>query len=304
MKKFMILAAALLLSAKFAVAGDIGIATGAPTGTNYPMGEDIVRVCSTAKSPIRNVESEGFLDNIFKVYNDKNTQYGMATVDALVYQRGIDPKMMDRIVALFPFFSADMHLVVRDNSPYNSLTDLQGKRVVEGPEGSGTWVSVQVIKSLTGMRWQGQILSQKDGLNAVLTGKADAEWVVAGYPVDMLSKLPKGVRLISVSHPKLDSFNLYRKTMISSGSYPFQKKAVSTYKVDSVLVTYAYKNQYQQEIGELVSCITRNMPKLRSDGHGKWKDVDPLDINRVEWPVHPAAKAAINREMKSQGKSS
>ena len=43
MKKFMILAAALLLSAKFASAGDIGIATGAPTGTNYPMGEDIVR---------------------------------------------------------------------------------------------------------------------------------------------------------------------------------------------------------------------------------------------------------------------
>jgi TRAP transporter TAXI family solute receptor len=278
-----------------AQAGDIGIASGAPTGTNYPMGEDIVRVCSTPKTQIHNVESEGFLDNIFKIYNDKNTQYGMVTADAAVYQQGIDPKMMDRIVMIFPFFSADMHLIVREDSPYNTLADLQGRRVVEGPEGSGTWVSVQVIKSLTGMTWNGQVASQKEGLNAVLTGKADAEWVVAGYPVDMLAKLPKGVRLISVTHPKLDSFKMYTRTMISSGSYPFQKKSVTTYKVDSFLATYAYKNQYQQEIGDLVTCITKNIDVLRKTGHAKWKDVDPLDINRIQWQAHPAAVAAIKR---------
>jgi TRAP transporter TAXI family solute receptor len=295
MKKIILTAVLAILTSGFAQAGDIGIASGAPTGTNYPMGEDIVRVCSTPKTTIHNVESEGFLDNIFKIYGDKNTQYGMVTADAAVYQQGIDPKMMDRILMVAPLFSADMHLVVRDDSPFNTLADLQGKRVIEGPEGSGTWVSVQVIKSLTGMDWKGQALSQKAGLDAVLSGKADAEWVVAGYPVDMLSKLPKGVKLISVTHPKLDGFKIYTKTMISSGSYPFQKKSVSTYKVDSFLATYAYKNQYQAEIGELVTCITRNIDKLRSTGHAKWKDVDPLDINRIQWPAHPAAVAAIKR---------
>lgn len=295
MKKIILTAALAFLTCGIAQAGDIGIASGAPTGTNYPMGEDIVRVCSTPKTTIHNVESEGFLDNIFKIYGDKNTQYGMVTADAAVYQQGIDPKMMDRILMVAPLFSADMHLVVRDDSPFNTLADLQGRRVIEGPEGSGTWVSVQVIKSLTGMDWKGQALSQKAGLDAVLSGKADAEWVVAGYPVDMLSKLPKGVKLISVTHPKLDGFKIYTKTMISSGSYPFQKKSVSTYKVDSFLATYAYKNQYQAEIGELVTCITRNIDKLRSTGHAKWKDVDPLDINRIQWPAHPAAVAAIKR---------
>lgn len=295
MKKIILTAVLAFLTTGMAQAGDIGIASGAPTGTNYPMGEDIVRVCSTPKTTIHNVESEGFLDNIFKIYGDKNTQYGMVTADAAVYQQGIDPKMMDRILMVAPLFSADMHLVVREDSPFNTLADLQGRRVIEGPEGSGTWVSVQVIKSLTGMDWKGQALSQKAGLDAVLSGKADAEWVVAGYPVDMLSKLPKGVKLISVTHPKLDSFKIYTKTMISSGSYPFQKKSVTTYKVDSFLATYAYKNQYQAEIGELVTCITRNIDKLRSTGHAKWKDVDPLDITRIQWPAHPAAVAAIKR---------
>lgn len=295
MKKIILTAVLAFLTTGMAQAGDIGIASGAPTGTNYPMGEDIVRVCSTPKTTIHNVESEGFLDNIFKIYGDKNTQYGMVTADAAVYQQGIDPKMMDRILMVAPLFSADMHLVVREDSPFNTLADLQGRRVIEGPEGSGTWVSVQVIKSLTGMDWKGQALSQKAGLDAVLSGKADAEWVVAGYPVDMLSKLPKGVKLISVTHPKLDGFKIYTKTMISSGSYPFQKKSVTTYKVDSFLATYAYKNQYQAEIGELVTCITRNIDKLRSTGHAKWKDVDPLDITRIQWPAHPAAVAAIKR---------
>lgn len=290
------IAAALFTTA--AGAAPIGIASGAPTGTNYPMGADIARVCSTKQSPITNVQSEGFLDNIFKIYNDKNVQYGMVTVDALAYQQGIDPKMMDRIVMVFPFFSADMHLIVREDSPITTMTQLQGKRVVEGPEGSGTWVSAQVIKQVTGMSWQPIVASQKAGLDAVLSGKADAEWIVAGYPVDMLQKLPKGVKLISVNHPKLDTFGFYTKTMIQSGSYPFQHKSVQTYKVDSVLATYAYKNQYQKEIGDLVSCITHNLTNLRQTGHPKWKDVDPLDIDRIKWQAHPAAVNAIKREMK------
>jgi TRAP transporter TAXI family solute receptor len=297
MKKILF-ALVLALASATGGAAPVGIASGAPTGTNYPMGADIARVCSTKTAPITNVQSEGFLDNVFKIYGDKNVQYGMVTVDALAYQQGIDPKMMDRIVQVMPLFSADMHLVVREDSPITSMAQLQGKRVVEGPEGSGTWVSAQVIKQVTGMTWQPIVASQKAGLDAVMQGKADAEWIVAGYPVDMLSKLPSGVKLIAVSHPKLDSFGFYTKTMLSTGAYPFQKKTVSTYKVDSVLATYAFKNQYQAEIGALVTCITHNLPDLQRNGHPKWKDVDPLDIERIKWPSHPAAVAAIKREMK------
>jgi TRAP transporter TAXI family solute receptor len=294
MKKFLI--AIVMALASTAVMADVGIASGAPTGTNYPMAEDIVRVCSTPKNKIHNVVSEGSMDNIFKIYGDKNTQYGIIQTDALAYQQGIDPKMMDRIEMVFPFFSADMHLVVRADSKINSLADLAGKQVIEGPEGSGTWVSVQVIKGLTGIKWTSLKASQQAGLNAVVAGQADAEFIVAGRPIDMLSKVQKGIKLISLSHPKLDSFGLYTKTMIASGSYPFQTTGVSTYKVDTILATYAFKNQFQAEIGGLVSCIAHNLPTLASTGHPKWKDVDPLDINRIKWQAHPAAVAAIQRE--------
>jgi len=293
------LLAIAMLTAGFSHAQSIGIASGQETGTNWPMAENIKATCSTPQHPINNVKSDGSLDNIFKIYGNRNVQYGIIQEDALVYQKGIDPKMMDRILMVFPFFSTEIHLVVAENSPIKSFNDLAGRRVIEGPEGSGTWVSVQVIKATTGIKWDAYKMSQADGLKAVQTGMADAEFIVAGQPIGMLSKA-SGIRLIPISHPQLDNFKYYTKTMLPSGTYPFQKTAVNTYKVDNVLATFAFKNQYQKEIGDLVTCLARNIEQLQTTGHDKWKDVNITDIDRIKWPSHPAAVAAIKRAAKSQ----
>jgi len=270
-------------------AAPVGIASGQPSGTNYPMAGDIARVCSTPQTPISNIVSDGSLDNLAKVYGDKNVQYGIVQLDALMYQQGVDPKMMDRIQVVFPFFSSEIHLLVSANSRIQSLNDLQGKRVDEDVQGSGSWVSVQVIKSLTGLQWNAVNLQQSDGLKAVESGQVDAMFVNAGRPVGMFTTA-SGVRLVSISNPK---FGLYTKSIIPSGSYPFQQQSVSTYKTGNVLVTYAFKSQYQKEITSLVRCVMNKMPELQATGHPKWKNVDPTDLERIKWQVHPAALAVI-----------
>lgn len=298
MKTAVLTLAAFALVSQSSLAAPVGIASGQPTGTNYPMVEDIKVMCSTPVSPITNVVSDGSLDNIVKVHGDKSSQYGIAQADALVYMAGQDPNMMKDIVMVFPFFSTEMHLIAKDGSPITSLDSLAGKRVVEGPEGSGTWVTVQLIKKLTGIQWTPIQASQKDGMAMVLNGQADAEFVVAGAPVTMLTSTA-GYKLVPLSHPKLDQFPLYTKAMIPSGMYP-GKGTVGTYKVDNVLVTFAFKNQYQKEIGDLVTCITTNMGKLQTGQqfHPKWRSVNPLDINRIKWAAHPAAVAAIKKNSK------
>ena len=278
-----------------------GIASGQPTGTKYPMVEDIIKVCSKPGAPLVNVISDGSIDNLNKVYQDPNAQFGIVQADAAEYQKGVDKRMMSKIVMVFPFFSTEIHLVAKDGSPINSLADLAGKRVVEGPEGSGTWVTVQVIKQLTGLKWNGFYASQSDGMKAVAAGQADVMFVVAGAPVKII-KDTTGIKLVPLKHPKLDEFGLYTKAMLTSGLYPSQKAAVNTYKVDNMLVTYAFKTKRQKEIGDLVTCIAQNVEKMQTTPgfHPKWKDVSPLDIDRIKWPAHPAAAAAIKRVTKGK----
>jgi TRAP-type uncharacterized transport system substrate-binding protein len=246
MKKSLIALAAFMAASAFAA--PVGIASGAESGTNWPMAEDIKRVCSTPASPITNVKTPGGQANIFRVFNDPKTQYGIVPADTAFYQRLEDEraggKMMDKILMVFPFFSTEFHLIAKDGSPINNLADLQGKTVVEGPEGSATYITVQLIKRLTGLQWNGVQASQTDGYKQVLAGQADAEFIVAGKPITMLTEA-KGIKLVNVAHPKLDSFPMYDKvTLQVDGLYPFQKAAASTYKVDNMLVTYAFKNQY------------------------------------------------------------
>jgi len=307
MKRTLLAVAALAFVAS-AGAKPFGIASASPNGTNWPMTEDIRAVCSKPGSEIENVVTNGTLDNIVMVYGDPRAQFGIAQLDGLKYQQGQDPKMMEKIQVVFPFFSTEIHLVAKDGSPINDLSQLAGKRVIEGPEGSGTWVSVQVIKALTGIKWQGFYATQAEGMKLVTAGQADAMFIVAGKPVGIIQETP-GVKLLPLKHPKLDEFPLYTKALIPAGTYPGTKISVNTYKVDNALITYAFKQERQAEIADLVSCISRNIEKLQSGEknpltgksfHPKWRDVDPLDINRISWPVHSAAKAAINREAKKK----
>ena len=278
-----------------------GIASGAKSGTNYPMVQDIIKVCSRDDYPLRNVVSTGSIENVHKIYSDQNSQFGIVQEDALALQQRADPKMMSRIVAVFPFFSVEIHAIVAKGSNIKSLADMAGKKVAEGPAGSGSLATVTLIKELTGIKWESVSgdLTQAQALKAVQSGVADVAFIVAGQPIQIL-RGAQGIELVPMVHAKLEGYKFYTKTQLPTGAYPWQGTPVTTYKVNNVLATFAYKNQYQKEIGELVSCITKNVDQLQADGHPKWRDVDPLDIDRVKWPVHPAAVAAIKREAKNK----
>lgn len=281
-------------------AQQMGMASGQPGSTTFSMMTDVSKVCPA----IVVVPSEGSLDNIVRISGDKRVQMGYTQEDAAVYQQGEDPDMMKRIQMMFPLFSAELHLVVAANSPIKTLAELAGKRVYESAAGTGTWVTAQVIKSVTKINWVPVNLAKKeDGLRAIQQGQADAGLFVEGRPIALLENAT-GIRLIPISNPQLDAYKyeariLYNRALIPSGSYAWQTAAVPTYKVKFALMTYAYKNEHQKEIGDFVTCIVRNIGTLQKNGHSKWKDVDPTEIDKISWPVHPAAMAAIKRELKA-----
>lgn len=296
MKRSLFALSVLALSTSAYAQATIGIAGGQAGSTTHVMMQDIARTCPN----VNVVTSEGSLDNLARISSDKAVQMSYTQEDAAVYQQGIDPEMMKRIQMVFPLFSAEVHLVVPANSPIRSLADLAGKKVYVSAEGTGTWVTSKVIAAKTGIQWQALAADTKEaGLKAIQAGQVDAGFFVEGAPAGLLSKAT-GVRLVPISHPGLDGFKFYTRTLVPGGTYPWQAGSTQTYKVKFAMMTYAFKQQYQKEIGDLVGCITRNAEKLAQTGHPKWRSVDPLEIDQIAWTVHPAAMAAIKREAKKK----
>ena len=100
---------------------------------------------------------------------------------------------------------------------------------------------------------------------------------------------------MSISNPALDTF--YIPTVISDSTYAWSKKRTQTYAVKSVLVTYDFKTQYQQDISNLTSCIVKNLDTLQQGNfHPKWREVDPQDYKAIQWGISPVAQKVLDRK--------
>jgi TRAP transporter TAXI family solute receptor len=288
------LIALIALTAAFSAHADVGLATGSSSGTYYAIGQDIKRTCTNINVQV--YESAGSLSNLDRIFADSKVQYGIVQSDALVYKDLSDHILMQKIKQIFPLYNEEINIIVNTKSGINKFEDLAGKKVVIGSSGSGNWVTANIIKAKTGIQWTDVEEQPAQSMVGLVTGEYDAAIVVAGKPIkffqDLGASAANHVKLIPFTNPAVEGF--YVRSSVPEGIYAWQTKPIQTYAVKSVMATYDYKNPVMgQEIGKLVSCIVKNLPQLQQTGHPKWKEVDPLQIDQVNWPIHPEALKAI-----------
>ena len=142
-------------------------------------------------------------------------------------------------------YPENVHLVVRQDSPIKDVTGLKGKRVVMGPEGSGTSATAKLILSAYGVKWttvQMKYMEFSAIAKAFAAGTVDAAFLVQGAPTlavqDIASLTP--IRLVPIAGPTADKlaqvFPFYSKGVIPAGTYAGQG-AVETLDVSAVLIS-------------------------------------------------------------------
>ncbi|MPZ89290.1 MAG: PhnD/SsuA/transferrin family substrate-binding protein [Nitriliruptorales bacterium] len=102
------------------------------------------------------------------------------------------------IVFLRPIQQAHTAVVVRDDSPYQSLQDLQGERVATLNPVSGVYTSMQVLAAEVGLSWEGDfevISAPPPGLVAFIEG-GDAEAIVHFEPTVSSLLADGGYRIV------------------------------------------------------------------------------------------------------------
>ena len=143
-----------------------------------------------------------------------------------------------------------LHICTRADSPYESLSDLQGARVSVGLPGSGTYAtSFKVLADLgyenPESHFEIVYLADSDAISALQDGSIDAILTLSGLggTPGQLAESASGLKLIGLSEEEMDlaieNNELYTKGSIPAGYYKGNDDPIPTLTDMQITLSYA-----------------------------------------------------------------
>lgn len=306
----------------------VGMVTGSTTGTYYRFGQELAEVARKAGLDILVKESQGSLDNISRLISKENAALAIVQSDVLGFLNQSRDADMRRTAAqlrlIFPFYNEEVHLLARQD--IRRIEDLNGKKVVVGAQKSGNWLTASYLLDLLKVRPAERLeLPPPEGMTAILTGKAEAMFYIAGKPVKLFTtlgemrnespfaELAKQVHFVPLPIARMPPG--YTATTLGPSDYPWVTESVNTIAVKAMLISFdfsgkrnAYQRQRCAELGQLGGVLRQQFASLQSSGHPKWKEVN-LDEDVSLWkrdtcsqqsgePPGEPAEADLERQLK------
>jgi uncharacterized protein len=261
------------------IAADLGIITGGEKGTYYQFGLNLKELLAKDGISLNVYPSNGSIENVNAVYKRAGTQMGIVQSDVLAFigrlQSDEELKLIARkIKMVFPLYNEEIHLLGR--SEILDFEELEDKRVAVGEEGSGTYLTAKLLFELTEINPREMLtIGREEALSQLKSGKIDAMFYVAGYPVKLFAddvSEKDGLALIPITHKNILEF--YPQGEIPPNTYKWQRQAVKTAAVKAVLVSFDFKSTNCEAVGKFAKLVTQNIDWLTKHGHPKWKNVD------------------------------
>jgi uncharacterized protein len=249
------------------------IATGTPEGTYYQIAQDIKQIAEKEGIPIDVIQTNGSFDNINLLGLEKVDlailQLDVLKVTSDAMQAKANFNVLKEMKVILNLYFEEIHVITR-SSGIRSLSQLEGKRVAVGPEGSGSALTAEVLLAAYDLRVEKFFDTPNDAIQKLDQGVLDALIFVGGAPVPAFEKLDPSFRFVQLpSNPILEQ--LYQRKKIDKGVYPWAGE-VETFAVPSVIMTRDRRDSdYVALIQRLLLAILSNKATLDAIGHPKWK---------------------------------
>jgi uncharacterized protein len=302
--KWMAVLGAILFSASFVFAQEMGIITGSPKGTYYQFGLNLKTLAQTKGINLTVANSNGSVENVYAVYNRPNTQLGIVQADVLAFiSRSQTNQTLKQIAKktklIFPLYNEEVHLVGRNDIA--SFGDLTGRKVAIGEDGSGTYLTAKLIFEISEVAPAEMLtIGTEQALAQLKAGKIDAMFYVAGYPVKLFKEnvtAQDGLSLIPILDKSVTEF--YPPAKIPPNTYAFQTEEVATIAVKAVLISYDFRTTHCDNVGNFAKIIYDNIEWLKKNGHPKWNQVD-LNYGLKGWEQYDCVQKYIGKKTEIQ----
>ena len=281
----LILAGILTVFSSLGSRAQIAILSGLDGGTYHSLAMDIAKNTPT---DVEVLTTNGSVDNFNQLTAENGINLAFMQYDVLVMNKLLNSKLPDEIQIYYPFFlDEEVHLITRKDTKIKKIKQLKGKKVGIGTPEQGTHVTALTIKEKTGIDWDDVEIGSNEAYEALMKGEIDAYFYVGGTPIESLKKLgdTANIRLVKIRHKNLR--DIYTSKKIEKGTYPWQKKTVTTIAVPTLIVINI-KNMsldYEKQVNQLLKEIKENMTKIQANGHPKWQDVY-YQNQSIDWPYY------------------
>ncbi len=203
-----------------------------PSGSTFRLtAEKYRKILARDGVKLQILPSEGSLDNLKKLCDPAHH------VDIGFVQGGVATGMnIDKLVSLGSVFHEPLALFYRTPAPVRWLSELSGKRLAIGPEGSGTRVLALVLLKANGITPGGATellnLSGEEAANALIEGKIDAAFLTgdsATPPIMRKLLWTPGVRLLDFDQADAYTrrYTYLSKMVLPMGVFDFGKNVPS-----------------------------------------------------------------------------
>ncbi len=278
---------------------NITMPTGSMGGSYYTIGTAMSEIFTSNMNGVTiSASAANTSDNIAALVNEE-TLIAMAGAPDYVFVMEELPTESQDICSMGVFNQLVSVIVVREDSPYNSIDDLVGKKINMGAAGSGQCLFNQALLAAAGHTekdFNCEYLSQGDASEAFAEGKLDAVFAFISLPASAITQMTatSDCRIIQLDEAFLEKF---------AGEYPYYKMCDVTPEMVpdcGVEAPYHSVSQYGELLvranadEEFVYWMTKtlyeNYDKLISAAPGASVCTAENAVNNTSFNLHPGAQ--------------
>lgn len=277
----------------------VRLTAGTPGAGFHPLGVALQRAYSRVLPSVTVTvrESPGAVSNLENLRRgDADIGFAFADVAYMAYTGQLEEMegRFEGLRAIAVLQLTPLHLVVRSGLEVRALTDLRGRRVAVGPQGSGTALTSSIVAQAFGLApadMQVERLPFSEAGRRLAEGTIDAGFFDVSYPAESVAFATRaGAHLVPIDGPAVPAlrhaYPFLRLTFLPGGTYPGHPRRVATLGIDSVLVSRAGLSD------DLVYALTKglleSLPGISSE-RASLRDMEVRQAPATSVPLHAGA---------------
>jgi TRAP transporter TAXI family solute receptor len=313
MKRIGVIGVAALLAAALAAPPDLGaqprqlvtIASGWVVGVYYPLAGAMSRILYNAKDlNLRaTVESSGASVANAQLIGTGDADFALLQNDIAYYASqgttlgAFQGKPVKNLGGVFTIYPELVHIVATRASGVRSVRDLKGRRVVLGPQGSGTEQNALQLLELYGVKeadlGKAERIDAAAAADELKDGRVDAAFFTTGLGSAVLVDTFISGKTVMVAVEAAEGealrrkFPFYTMETIPANTYKGQEQQVMTPAVMAMLV--ARTDLPEELVYKFTKAIFDNLPQFHA-AHAAARNLKlETALNGMPVPLHPGA---------------